>query len=155
MRIRPAAPRDVPALACVAAASYRAAFLTIIGEEGLSQRDEAFFLRRFEVEWPSVHVLDGENGAILGFAQLRSGAIDMLFLDPSAIGSGLGGLLLRDAEARGAVRLECFRDNHAARRFYERHGWRLAGEDVRDFAGAPRAFVNYGRAPVPPSEAKG
>ena len=26
------------------------------------------------------------------------------------------------------ARLECFRDNHAARRFYERHGWRLERE---------------------------
>ena len=41
----------------------------------------------------------------------------------------------QEAEAQGAKSLECFRDNHGARRFYERHGWQVAREYEREFAG--------------------
>jgi putative acetyltransferase len=44
---------------------------------------------------------------------------------------------------RGAKSLECFRDNHGARRFYERHGWRVTREYEREFAGRNRSFVFY------------
>ncbi len=142
MRIRPAREEDVAALACVAAASYRVAFHAILGEEGLSQRAESFFIARFGSEWPSVRVADEED-QILGFHQVRDGWLDMLFLAPEAIGQGLGASLLADAEECGAVALECFRDNGAARRFYERHGWQLDQSLEREFAGAVRAFVTY------------
>ncbi|MCB5174284.1 hypothetical protein LGR44_03755 [Microvirga sp. SM9] len=52
-------------------------------------------------------------------------------------------MLLQRAECLGAKSLECFRDNHGARRFYERHGWRLAREYERAFAGRERSFVLY------------
>ena len=65
----------------------------------------------------------------------------MMFVDPAAHRTGAGRALLAEAEARGARSLECFRDNLAARHFYEAHGWRLARGYARDFAGRPRAFV--------------
>ncbi len=142
MRIRPATAADAAALARVAAASYRVAFLPILGEGGLAQREEPFFLARFEAEWPVLRLAD-TGGSILGFHQVREGRLDMLFLAPDAMGQGLGAKLLADAEARGAVELECFRDNAPARRFYERHGWRLDRSLEREFAGAVRAFVIY------------
>jgi putative acetyltransferase len=64
-------------------------------------------------------------------------------MDPRASGQGGGALLLKQAEALGARSLECFRDNHGARRFYARHGWQLAKEYDRDFAGRQRSFVLY------------
>ncbi len=142
MRIRAAREADVAALSAVAAASYRAAFLSILGEDGLAQRAEPFFVARFGSEWPTLRLAEQE-GRILGFHQVREGRLDMLFLAPDAIGQGLGALLLADAEAQGAVALECFRDNHAARRFYERHGWRFDQALEREFAGVVRAFVIY------------
>jgi putative acetyltransferase len=74
---------------------------------------------------------------------MTDGHIDMLFMDPSAGGRGGGALLLKEAELRGAQTLECFRDNHGARRFYERHGWHVDQEYDREFAGRSRSFVFY------------
>jgi putative acetyltransferase len=79
----------------------------------------------------------------LGFLLMTDGHIDMLFMDPDAGGRGGGALLLQRAERLGAKSLECFRDNHGARRFYERHGWRIEQEYEREFAGRSRSFVLY------------
>ena len=145
MRIRPATAADVPALARIAAESYRAAFREILGEEGLALRDVPFFEERFGQEWPLLVLAERED-AILGFHQVSDGLLHMLFLDPRRRGEGVGAALLADAEARGAAELECFRDNGPARRFYERRGWRLHGAREREFAGAVRAFVTYRKA---------
>jgi len=80
---------------------------------------------------------------LVGFLLMANGHIDMLFMDPAASGRGGGAALLREAEQRGARTLECFRDNHAARRFYERHGWQVQREYDREFAGKSRSFVLY------------
>jgi putative acetyltransferase len=139
---RPARAEDIPALATVAERSYQAAFADILEQDVLAGRDAAFFAERFAASWPRmlVALADGEPA---GFLLMTDGHIDMLFMDPGANGKGGGALLLREAEARGAKSLECFRDNHAARRFYERHGWRVAREYERDFAGRGRSFVFY------------
>ena len=84
-----------------------------------------------------------DEGNPIGFLLVTDNHIDMLFVDPPGIGKGAGSRLLQFAEQNGARTLECFRDNHAARRFYERHGWRLEREYDRDFAGRSRSFVFY------------
>jgi putative acetyltransferase len=70
----------------------------------------------------------------------------MLFMDPDAGGKGGGAMLLEKAEALGAKSLECFRDNEGARRFYERHGWRVERDYNREFLGKSRSFVLYVKA---------
>lgn len=138
--LRPARQSDIPALARIAAASYRHAFLPIIGEAGLALRGAAFFEARFAAEWMFIH-LAADGAQALGFAEVRGAMLDMLFVDPARIGGGVGAALLADAERRGARRLECFTENHAARRFYARHGWREIAHDAREFAGAAHRFV--------------
>jgi putative acetyltransferase len=143
--IRQARPDDIPALARIAAAGYRSTFLPILGEQGLALRAADFFQQRFadEIHW--LHVGEDGAGRMQGFHQVKDGLLVMLFLDPALVGQGLGAILLRHAEAQGAVRLECFRDNTGARRFYEREGWRYAEAYKREFAGADRNFVAYWR----------
>lgn len=74
-----------------------------------------------------------EEGAVLGFMATSNdgsyGWIDHLYLDPSAVGRGLGTLLLREAtNILGApIRLYTFQQNENARRFYRRHGFREIG----------------------------
>nr|WP_256515198.1 GNAT family N-acetyltransferase [Alsobacter ponti] len=108
----------------------------------MASRDEAFFAQRFAGELASLRVAE-EGGRTIGFSKVTDTHLDMLFVDPAAQGTGGGGALLAEAEARGVRTLECFRDNAAARRFYERHGWRLARAYERDFLGKSRAFVFY------------
>ena len=105
-------------------------------------RDAAFFAERFaragNACWSSL-----AHEEPIGFLLMTDGHIDMLFMDPRCrrqrrrfASPGRGG-------GRGAKSLECFRDNHGARRFYERHGWRMTREYERDFAGKSRSFVFY------------
>lgn len=144
MKVRDATREDIPALADIAEASYRAAFATILEEEVLASRNAAFFARRFEEAWARMLVVCTDE-APTGFLLMTDRHIDMLFMAPAASGQGGGASLLREAERCGAKSLECFRDNAGARRFYERHGWCVEREYERDFAGKSRSFVLYVR----------
>lgn len=142
MIVRPARAEDIQALAAIAERSYRAAFADILEADVLDGRSAAFFSERFAMSWERMLVaLSGE--ILIGFLLMTDRHIDMLFMDPGASDRGGGALLLREAEARGAKSLECFRDNHGARRFYERHGWQVTREYEREFAGLSRSFVLY------------
>jgi len=144
MRLRPAAPGDVPDLARIMVAARVAGFGSFLGAEELAERDEAHFAARFAEEWPHMRLVEDVTG-ILGFCEVRGTHLDLLFVDPPAIGRGVGRRLLDDAVARGAASLECFRDNVRARAFYEREGWHVTAEYRRDFGGRPRDFVRYER----------
>jgi putative acetyltransferase len=142
MKLRAARRADIPALAEIAAASYRTAFAEILEPAALAERDAAFFQAHFcdGLDRLGVAVADGR---IVGFAQITGGHLDMLFVLPECQGTGAGAALLRQAEAGGVRTLECFRDNHPARAFYESQGWRLTRAYERDFVGRRRAFVFY------------
>lgn len=69
------------------------------------------------------------DGAVCGFYSLHGDALAALFVAPGKQGAGLGSLLLADAQARRAMlELTVYSANHAARRFYERHGFVVLGE---------------------------
>jgi putative acetyltransferase len=140
--VRPAGVEDIPVLATLAERSYRAAFAGILEQDVLTGRNAAFFAERFASSWARMLVAL-ERKTPVGFLLMNDGHIDMLFMDPDAGGRGGGALLLQEAETLGAKSLECFRDNQGARRFYERHGWRMAREYEREFAGRSRSFVFY------------
>ncbi len=144
MIVRPAAAGDIDGLAQIAAAAYVQGFAGILEAETLATYDRAFFAGRFATQLAALTVAQAE-GALLGFAKTTGNHLDMLFVDPRAQGSGAGSALLAEAEARGVATLECFRDNHAARRFYEARGWQLLRAYDREFAGRNRSFVFYGK----------
>lgn len=142
MIIRPATADDIPALADIAVAGYRMGFADIIGYDGLARFGRDFFAARFTQEWPAIAVA-ADGITVLGFAEVRDGTLDMLFIAPSVARIGIGGMLLAEAERRGAMRLECFRDNRGARSFYEKHGWRATRHYCREFAGSEHDFLAY------------
>ena len=143
LTVRPARSEDVAALATVAVASYASGFAGILEPEVLASRDAATFAARFRDSLDRLVLAEDGDGRALGFALVTAGHLDMLFVDPASQASGVGSRLLAYVEERGARTLECFRDNTAARRFYERHGWRLERSYEREFAGRMRAFVAY------------
>jgi putative acetyltransferase len=140
--VRPARVDDISALAAIAEQSYRAAFANILEREVLESRSATFFAERFQSSWQRMLVAL-EDDTPIGFLLMTDGHIDMLFMDSIASGKGGGSLLLQEAEARGARSLECFRDNHGARHFYERRGWRVEREYEREFVGKFCSFVFY------------
>jgi putative acetyltransferase len=145
LTVRPARSEDVAALAAVAEASYASGFAGILEPEVLASRDAATFAVRFSESLDRLVLAEDGDGRALGFALVTAGHLDMLFVDPAAQSGGVGSRLLAYVEAQGAQTLECFRDNTAARRFYERHGWRLERSYEREFAGRRRAFVAYAK----------
>jgi ribosomal protein S18 acetylase RimI-like enzyme len=67
-----------------------------------------------------------------GFAAVRSGVLEHLYVAPHLQGRGLGTLLLVAAKEENPrnLRLHVFQRNLAARRFYERRGFKLV--ELRD-----------------------
>ena len=141
-RIRSARAADIPALAKVAARAYRASFSDVLGDAALKRADAAAFAARFSPRLEQLIVAESDARAI-GFALVAGEALAMLFVDAASAGGGVGSALLSAAEARGAGRLETFRANESARRFYERRGWRLALLYRRPFLGRAYAFAGY------------
>lgn len=68
-----------------------------------------------------------EDGAIVGFMGVREHELTHLYVGPDSRSRGLGRALLERAKALRPDRLELwvFQANDGARRFYERHGFRL------------------------------
>jgi ribosomal protein S18 acetylase RimI-like enzyme len=144
--IRLASPDDVDALARVSRLAYAATYPGIVPPKVLAEWIEhagqtwqtAFDNREPESPWrPWVAERDG---VIIGYATTSpgkdwwlppiegSGELTNLYLDPDAIGSGVGSQLydhaVADLRARGfnPFVVWAFRDNRRARRFYEGKG---------------------------------
>src|SRR5438477_12534467 len=68
-----------------------------------------------------------ESGVVVGFIGLSGAELTHINVDPDAQGGGLGSALLDHAKQQRTDRLELwvFQKNDGARRFYERHGFRL------------------------------
>jgi GNAT superfamily N-acetyltransferase len=84
---------------------------------------------------PDVTVLVAElEGRGVGVVRLAPSWLEGLYVLPGAQGGGVGSRLHDEAVARrreagdAVLRLWTLEENHGARRFYERRGWRLDGE---------------------------
>jgi GNAT superfamily N-acetyltransferase len=83
-------------------------------------------LERWRTETHTI-LLD-EDG--LGFAAVSPGWLNGLYVRPEAWGTGVAARLHERARATlgpGRARLWVLEENHRARRFYERRGWRADG----------------------------
>jgi GNAT superfamily N-acetyltransferase len=81
----------------------------------------ALFLARAEI-WVAE-----KQGQVVGFAGVSDDELTHLYTDPPAQNRGFGTALLDHAKSLRPERLELwvFQKNEGARRFYERHGFRL------------------------------
>ena len=116
-----------------------------IGQVFLRARDEMTYLPRIPDEdrpnlggWISsrhqLWVIE-ELSRVFGFAGLSEGWLDHLYIDPDAQGRGFGSRLLQHVKTLQpqGLRLWVFQKNLGARRFYERHDFRL--EKMTDGSG--------------------
>jgi GNAT superfamily N-acetyltransferase len=108
-----------------------------IGELFVRARDEMTYLPRIPDDVrprlggliagrTEVWVAEDENG-VIGFAGLTGNELTHLYTDPPAQNRGVGAALMDHAKSVRPERLELwvFQRNEGARRFYERHGFRL------------------------------
>jgi len=68
-----------------------------------------------------------DRGRVVGVAGLSGGWLDHLYIDPGAQSRGFGTMLLQHVKTLRpqGLRLWVFQKNLGARRFYERHDFRL------------------------------
>lgn len=68
-----------------------------------------------------------DRARVIGFAGLSKGWLDHLYVDPDCQGRGFGSMLLEHVKALQpeGTQLWVFQKNAGARRFYERHDFRL------------------------------
>jgi ribosomal protein S18 acetylase RimI-like enzyme len=154
LQIRPARLEDAEPLAALAAQSFRDAFASENSPEDI----EAYVSESFSSERVRAELLDDNNTFLIafshkasapdGYAKLRSGEPDpsvtgpdpielhRLYVDRSAIGSGVGAALMRaslEAARRGGRKtlwLGVWEKNLRAIAFYERWGFERVGELV-------------------------
>jgi GNAT superfamily N-acetyltransferase len=111
----------------------------------VAARDEMTYLPRIDEEHRAVLggwfiergpiFLAEENGAVVGFSGVHGWELTHLYVDPPAQSLGVGSALLAHAktESPEGLSLWVFQRNNGARRFYERHGFRLV--ELTDGAG--------------------
>lgn len=141
--IRPLRKEDLPSILEIAAASPKAA--------QWSAESYAASLDSGIQGWVSAD----ENG-ILGFLLVRRAAGEMeifnLAVSPASRRQGLGSALLRQAlfwaqqNQINKIHLEVRASNGAARRFYESHGFRMAGQRPGYYSNPPDDAVLLSRA---------
>ncbi len=90
---------------------------------------------------PSATIVVAETaGALVGFVTVNrhSGYLDQIVVAPHRWGAGIAEMLLDEAKRLSPGRLELHvnQDNARAVRFYRKHGFRIAGEDVNARSGA-------------------
>ncbi|KFI07121.1 GNAT family N-acetyltransferase [Massilia sp. BSC265] len=84
------------------------------------------------------------DGGVAGFYSLYGDALAALFVDPDRQGAGIGSLLLADAKNhRSGLELAVYSANHAARRFYERHGFIAVDERPDEHTGHPETLLRW------------
>ncbi|WP_192181774.1 GNAT family N-acetyltransferase [Mesorhizobium amorphae] len=120
--LRPATGSDAAAIARL----MRAALGSFDWMPVIHTPDEDLaFIRDIVLPRQLVTVAEAGTG-IAGFIAVSGDWVEQLYLDPAWTGQGIGSRLLIDATAAmPVVKLHCFQSNTGARRFYERHGFRV------------------------------
>jgi GNAT superfamily N-acetyltransferase len=118
---RQATAADADAIAAVLSPSFR--LLTFLPMQHTVAEDR-WFIENVVLKQCEVMVAESA-GRIVSFLARDGEDIRLLYTHPDFIGAGAGSLLLDRAKASmAALELWCFQANTAARRFYERHGFR-------------------------------
>jgi len=97
---------------------------------------------------PSASISVAESaGALAGFVTVNrtTGYLDQIVVAPQHWGAGIAEMLLDEAKRLSPGRLELHvnQDNARAVRFYQKHGFGIAGEDVNPRSGAPVYLMKW------------
>ena len=143
LHVRTAKENDMTALGRVMALSFQSAFSGFISRQTLARcagEEDCARLLQSLYEAGQMHILVGElDGTVSGLLVWMGPEIYAIHSLPESWGSGLGAAMLKAALSRmdRPVCLWAFAENKRARRFYEKHGFALTGEErISEFDGA-------------------
>ena len=127
--LRPARPDEAERVAEVWHDAWHDGHDGRVPEVLLPERDPAYFLARSRELIDATTVAQREDGAVLGVVIVRDDELQQLMVTADARGTGVGGLLIAEAERQVAARghaeiwLAVVPGNDTARRFYAGRGW--------------------------------
>ena len=88
-------------------------------------------------------------GVLVGFVTVNrtTGYLDQIVVAPQHWGAGVAEMLLGEAKrlSPGLLELHVNQDNARAVRFYQKHGFGVAGEDVNPRSGAPLYLMRWAK----------
>ncbi|TBW57720.1 N-acetyltransferase [Marinobacter halodurans] len=88
-------------------------------------------------------VLESER-TVIGFHSLNGENLAAIFVAPELQGKGIGTALLDNAKSRRKnLRPTVYRENISSVRFYEKHGFNSAGEQMDEHTGHPELIMAY------------
>jgi putative acetyltransferase len=128
-------PADVPRLVELWEASVRAThtFLTEEDIVGLVPLVSDALETALDVT-----VAEDRTGRLTGFSGISGSKLEALFVDPAAMGTGVGGALMRHAlDVRRVWRVDVNEGNPSACAFYRKYGFRVRSRSATDGQGRP------------------
>ena len=136
MTVRPAEQANVEELVRIWHDGWHDAHAQIVPAEMTHARTPVNFRERVAGTYSTMWVI-GDVGAPLGFYILRADELNQFYVAERARGRGVAATLIQDAEQRLATTvnpawLACAIGNDRAARFYEKQGWRRAGNVIID-----------------------
>ena len=145
IEVRSAEKEEIDSLAKIWYDGWRDAHLQIVPAELARVRTPESFGPRLRDLLADVRVV-GPVGAPLGFSIVKDDELYQLYVAAHARGAGVAAALMADAEARLArdgfetAWLACAIGNDRAARFYEKSGWRRAGNMINHLETTDGAF---------------
>lgn len=140
MQLRRARREDLPRVIEIWEDAVRAT------HDFLTDADVRFYLpivRDQYLPFAEVWVAEADDGKLVGFMGLTEARVDALFVDPAAHRRGVGRALLAHAFGlKGRLSVDVNEQNHPARGFYARLGFREVGRSATDAAGKPYPLIH-------------
>ena len=136
-RLRPYRPEDEDAAIALWLKTWQQAYPSIDFSARLPWWRERW---RIEMVPNAAIIVAEEAGELVGFVTIdATGYLDQLVVAPDRWGSALAAMLVNEAKRLSPDRIMLLvnTDNTRAIRFYERHGFVHAGEDVNPTSGRP------------------
>jgi putative acetyltransferase len=99
---------------------------------------------------PSATIIVAETAdTLVGFVTVNrdTGYVDQIVVAPQHWGAGIAEMVLAEAKrsSPGRLALHVNQDNARAFRFYQKHGFSVAGEDVNPRSGAPVYLMKWAK----------
>lgn len=139
--IRPYRPEDTDA---IIAAWHAASLIAHPFPSAQVMAQEAENIRNIYLPRAETWVIE-ISGRLCGFMALLDNELGAIFVHPDDQGKGFGKALMDKAVAlRGNLFLDVFKENAIGRAFYDRYGFRIAGEHIHEQTGNALLRMEFG-----------